>query len=85
MIMADRDASESFGSFLKEHRLKYGVTLEQLSDGLCSASGLARIEAGARTVGLEEEAALFFQGEKTVDETAEVIQNRVRLLLQENL
>ena len=28
MIMADRDASESFGSFLKEHRLKYGVTLE---------------------------------------------------------
>ena len=36
-------------------------------------------------MGLEEEAALFFQGEKTVDETAEVIQNRVRLLLQENL
>lgn len=71
--------------FLKEYRLKHGITLEQLSDGLCSASGLARIETGARTVGLEEEAALFFQGEKTVDETAEVIQNRVRLLLQENL
>lgn len=34
---------------------------------------------------LEEEAALFFRGEKTVDETTAVIQNRVRLLLQENL
>lgn len=50
--------------FLKEYRLKHGITLEQLSDGLCSASGLARIEAGARTVGLEEEAALFFRGKR---------------------
>ena len=49
MTKADRDAVESFGSFLKEHRLKYDVTLEQLSDGLCSASWLARVEAGTRT------------------------------------
>ena len=34
---------------------------------------------------VEEEAAAFIKGEKTVDETTEVIQNRVRLLLQENL
>ncbi len=51
MTKADRDAVESFGSFLKEHRLKYDVTLEQLSDGLCSASWLARVEAGTRTAG----------------------------------
>ena len=51
MTKSDRDAVESFGSFLKEHRLKYDVTLEQLSDGLCSASWLARVEAGTRTAG----------------------------------
>ena len=34
---------------------------------------------------VEEEAAAFIKGGKTVDETTEVIQNRVRLLLQENL
>lgn len=34
---------------------------------------------------VEEEAAVFIKGEKTVDETTEVIQNRVSLLLQENL
>lgn len=34
---------------------------------------------------VEEEAAAFIKGGKTVDETTEVIQNRVRLLLQENM
>ena len=75
--------------FLKEYRLKHGITLEQLSDGLCSASGLARIEAGSTgDVGIcisWKKKRPFFQGGKTVDETTEVIQNRVRLLLQENL
>lgn len=42
---------ESFGFFLKECRMKNAITLEQLSQGLCSASGLARIEAGTRTAG----------------------------------
>lgn len=34
---------------------------------------------------VEEEAAAFIKGGKTVDETTEVIQNRVHLLLQENM
>lgn len=61
MIMADRDASESFGSFLKEHRLKYGVTLEQLSDGLCSASRLSRMEDGTRTAGKALQDSLLYR------------------------
>lgn len=51
MTETERGTEEGFGPFLKEYRLRHGITLEQLSDGLCSASGLARIEAGARTVG----------------------------------
>ena len=34
---------------------------------------------------VEEEADLFIKGQKTVEETTGVIQNRVRILLQENL
>lgn len=37
-----------FGMFLQKHRLIRGVTLEQLSEGLCSVSELARIESGSR-------------------------------------
>lgn len=33
---------------------------------------------------IEQEAETFFQGQKTVDEVAEVIQNRVQLFLEEN-
>ena len=45
------DTEENFGAFLKGHRQKHSITLEQLSEGLCSPSELARIEAGARTAG----------------------------------
>lgn len=41
----------NFSSFLKEKRMKLEITLEQLSEGLCSASELARIEAGIRAAG----------------------------------
>ena len=61
MTKTDRDAAKSFGAFLKEHRLKYGVTLEQLSDGLCSASGLARIESGTRTAGKALQGSLLYR------------------------
>ena len=40
-----------FGMFLQKHRLIRGVTLEQLSEGLCSVSELARIESGSRPAG----------------------------------
>ncbi len=51
MTETERGTEKGFGQFLKEYRLRHGITLEQLSDGLCSASGLARIEGGERTVG----------------------------------
>ncbi|MCI9142869.1 MAG: helix-turn-helix transcriptional regulator [Lachnospiraceae bacterium] len=49
--MEDYREDERFGYFLKEHRIKYTITLEQLSEGLCSASELARIETGTRVAG----------------------------------
>ena len=49
--MKEYREDERFGYFLKEHRIKYAITLEQLSEGLCSASELARIEVGTRAAG----------------------------------
>lgn len=49
--MKEYREDERFGYFLKEHRIKCAITLEQLSEGLCSASELARIEAGTRAAG----------------------------------
>lgn len=40
-----------FGVFLQEHRILCAVTLEQLSEGLCSVSELGRIERGKRQAG----------------------------------
>ena len=48
---AHKNTEKRFGLFLKEHRTEHAITLEQLSDGLCSASELARIEAGTRIAG----------------------------------
>lgn len=50
-----------FGSFLKEYRTKYDITLEQLSDGICSASELARIEAGTRDTGKALQDGLLYR------------------------
>lgn len=46
-----KDGEESFGVFLKEQRKKNGVSLDQLAEGLCSLSELARIESGERSAG----------------------------------
>lgn len=40
-----------FGVFLQKHRTMCEVTYEQLSEGLCSASELKRIEKGERPAG----------------------------------
>lgn len=52
MLFKDRrNCGTIFGAFLKKHRDECGFTLMQLSRGLCSPSGLARIEEGTRTAG----------------------------------
>lgn len=52
---------EDFGLFLKEKRRLHGITLEQLSEGLCSVSGLVRIEDGTRIAGKALQDALLYR------------------------
>lgn len=49
--MFDRYESERFGNYISELRKKRNVSMEQLSDGLCSVSMLGRFEKGDRLPG----------------------------------
>lgn len=49
--MFDRYESERFGNYISELRRKRNVSMEQLSDGLCSVSMLGRFEKGDRLPG----------------------------------
>ena len=62
---AHKNTEKRFGLFLKEHRTEHAITLEQLSDGLCSASELARIEAGTRIAGKALRDSLLYRLGKT--------------------
>ncbi len=49
--MFDRYESERFGNYIAELRRKRDVSMEQLSEGLCSVSMLGRFEKGERLPG----------------------------------